>query len=153
MEKHSFIYDGITGNIEYDNKSLKFYYTLPNDNVRVFERTSFLDEDAQQEYECRFTTYLKDKLGEEILGTRTFVRYRVSSTEVDSYQRTVLSTMTSGLTYMDFSKKLTMNGIVSGLKDFGCTTVQPSELISGDKNGRDGFKPYDTVTLEPVPNP
>ena len=153
METHSFIYNGITGNIEYDSKSLKFYYTLINDNVRVFERISFFEEDAQQEYECRFTSYLNDKFGEEISGTRKIIRYRISSEEVDGYQKMILSTVTEGITYLDFTKKSTINGLVAGLKNFGCTTVKEGEIISSDINGRDGFTPYDAVSLKPIANP
>lgn len=153
IEKYTFIYNGITGNIELNTKIFKFYYKLPSDNVRIFERISFLEEDLLQEYECRFTTYLQNKLGEEIQGTRKLVSYRVSSSEVNIYQETELANVHPGIKYKNFTKKSTINGLVSGLADFGCTTVKAGEFISSDKNGRDGFKPYNAVDFTQNPNP
>lgn len=147
METFNFTHpdNGNEGNIEYDNKTLKFWYTLESGNKRYFERVRFSEEDNLQEYKSTFATYLVDSLGNEIEGTRRLVYYTVPSSEVQAYQNTELANIPSGIKYIDFTRKSTVNGLIARLEDFGCTTNNNMLVSNGDG---DGYRPFDQSTLE-----
>lgn len=152
MITHQFNCRGLIGNIEYDNTILHFYYTLPDGNVRHFKRINFFEEDLVQEYTNHFVTWLVNSLSEEITP-RTDVDYIVDSSMVNAFQNTELSTITAGITYLDYVRRSTINGLISSLVDFECSNVKEGDIFTQDKLGRDGIRPYnidDMSATQPV---